>query len=311
MADALQPLIVKGILSISGRPELASIPDAIISPRAAYDLDFDDPSHGVLFDFRDPGFLITATAADCCRFSGSAFQTVSSITAASFDRDSMPWELIKFYYSAFYAGHTIIRLLGESCSFFDRRHISRIDSFGKAIGKTPGFKVDAGLYRCTIAPSATKLTCTKLTGGTHESFWGVFGERLGAATDNVLCGPLVRTDAQAVFGQLAAFALLIKRHGSYSWLSTLRNDLQYRHRHKVWYPSGVGKRDRQTLSRLIAQWRLDPMSMSLDAAGGDLGEFVLACAFILALCRVLLIRIVEHSPKRRSFLQYGPSVFMN
>jgi len=96
MADALQPLIVKGILSISGRIELASIPDAIMSPRAAYDLDFDDPNHGVLFDFRDPGFVITATAADCCRFSGSAFQTASSITDVSFDRDSMPWELIKF-----------------------------------------------------------------------------------------------------------------------------------------------------------------------------------------------------------------------
>lgn len=149
-----------------------------------------------------------------------------------------------------------------------------------------------------------------MAGGTHESFWGVFGERLRAATDNVLRGPLVPTDAQAVFGQLAAFALLIKRHGSYSWLSTLRNDLQYRHGYKVWFPSGVGKRDRQTLSRLISQWKLDPMYVSLDAARNDLGEFVLACAFIVGLCRVLLVRIVEQSPKKRSFLQYGPSIFM-
>jgi len=312
MADALQPLIVNGILSISGRLELASIPDAIISSRAAYDLDFDNINHGVLFDFRYPGVVATATAADCCRFSGSAFQTVSSITGASFDKHSMPWELIKFYYSAFYAGHTIIRLLGESCSFFDRRHISRIDSFGSAIGKTPGFKIDAGLYRCTIDSGATKLTCTKLAGGTHESFWYVFGECLQVATENILSGPLVLTDAQAVFGQLVAFASLIKRHGSYRWLSTLRNEIQYRHLYRVWFPSGIGKRDRETLSRLISQWRSDPMFMSLDTARfGDLGEFVVACAFIVALCRALLIRIVERSPRKRSFLHYGPSIFMD
>jgi hypothetical protein len=311
IADALQPLIVPGILAIRGRMELSSFADAIMSPRAAYDLDFDDLNQRMLFDFRDPGFLTTATAADCCRFSGSAFQTVSSITDVSFDKDSMPWELIKFYYSAFYAGHAIIRLLGESCTFFDGRHISRIDSFGKTIGRTPGFRIDTGLYRCTIASSTTKLTCTKLTGGTHESFWKVFGERLGTATDDVLRGPLVPTDAQAVFGQLAAFALLVKRHGSYRWLSTLRNDIQYRHRYELWYPSGIGQRDRQTLSRLISQWKLDPMIMSPDAAHGDLGEFILTCAFIVALCRVLIIRIMENSPRGRSFLQYGPSIFLN
>jgi hypothetical protein len=311
MADALQPLIVKGIFTISGRLELASIPDAIVSPRAAYDLDFDNQNREVLFDFRDPNFVVTATAADCCRLSGSAFQTICSVADEAFDRDALPWELIKLYYSAFYAGQTIIRLLGESCSFFDGRHISRIDAVGQAIGKTPGFRIDAGLYRCVIDTSVTKLTCTRITGGTHESFWGVFGERIKVTTENVLRGPLVPSDAQAVFAQLDAFVRLIRRHGSYSWLSTLRNDLQYRHLYKVWFPSGVAKRDRETLCRLTSQWKLDPMSVNLDAVRfGVLGEFVVACAFVVALCRILLSRIAERAPQKRSFLHYGPMEFL-
>jgi hypothetical protein len=221
IADAFQPLFVKGIFSITRGVGLPSISDSILSPRAAYDLDFDNAQRGVLFDFRAPDFVVTAVASDCCRFSGSAFQTISSISQVTFEKNAMPWELIKLYYAAFYCGHTIIRLLGESCSFFDRRHILRIDNFAQAIGKTPGFVVDAGLYRCTIDASATKVTCTKNQGGTHESFWGIFGERIEAATGDVLRGPLVPVDAQSVFGQLEAFKRLIHRHGSYRWLSTL------------------------------------------------------------------------------------------
>lgn len=311
MADALQPLFVNGLLSINSRITPTSIPDTIVAPRAAYNLDFDDPVRAVLFDFRDQTLIVTATAADCCRLSGSAFQTISSISEVAFEKNVLPWELIKLYYSAFYAGQTIIRLLGEGCSFLDGRHISQIDVYGKAVGKVPGFKIEAGLYRCAINSSATKLTCIRLPGGTHESFWGVFGERMQLATNSVLQGPMVQTDAQAVFGQLESFSRLIRRNGSFRWLSTLRNDLQYRHQFDVWFPSSIGKRDRGILCRLAAQWKADPMSIDLDMARfGALGEFATACAFIVALCRILVMRIVERSPLKRSFLHYGPMAFI-
>jgi hypothetical protein len=312
MADALQPLFVRGILTISGRVAGTSVPDALISPRAAYDLDFDGLSQTILFDFRDPTLVTTATAFDCCRFSGSAFQTVSSVaTTTTLEKDALPWEIIKLYYSAFYTGQTIIRLLGEGCSFLDSRHVARIDAFAKATGKVPGFSVDAGLYRCAIDTTGTKLTCLRIVGGTHESFWNVFGEKIESATAGVLQGPLVQKDAQAVFAQLEALSRLVKRHGSYRWLSTMRNDLQYRHYYDVWHPSGIGKQDRRTLHRLVLLWKSDPMSVDLDAVRfGLLGEFIVACAFIVGVCRVLLIRIAERSPQSQSFLRYGPLAYM-
>ena len=138
MADAFQPLMVQGILAIDGRLEQLSVPDAILLPRAAYDLDFDNHNRAILLDFRDPGLVVTATASDCCRLSGSAFQTASSVAQEDvFNKTAMPWEIIKLYYSAFYAGQTVIRLLGDS--FFDGRHMSRISLLASAIGKTmPG-----------------------------------------------------------------------------------------------------------------------------------------------------------------------------
>jgi hypothetical protein len=235
----------------------------------------------------------------------------SVATTNTLEKDALPWEIIKLYYSAFYAGQTIIRLLGEGCSFLDSRHVTRIDAFAKATGKVPGFSVDAGLYTCAIDTTGTKLACLRIAGGTHESFWSVFGEKIESATAGVLKGPLVQTEAQAVFAQLEALNRLVKRHGSYRWLSTIRNDLQYRHYYDVWYPSGIGKQDRRTLHRLVLLWKSDPMSVDLDAVRfGLLGEFIVACAFIVGVCRVLLIRVAERSPQRQSFLRYGPLAFM-
>ncbi len=312
MADALQPLFVNGILTVSGHLKAMSVPDALLSPRAAYDLDFDNATQAILFDFRDPALVITATAFDCCRFSGSAFQTISSVaTTDTLEKNALPWEIIKLYYSAFYAGQTITRLLGEGCSFLDGRHIAHIDAFARATGKVPAFNVDAGLYRCVIDTTSTRLTCFRIAGGTHESFWTVFGERIRSATTGVLRGPLVQHDAQAVFAQLDAFSRLVRRHGSYRWLSTIRNDLQYRHYYDVWYPSGIGKQDRRTLRRLVMAWKADPMLIDLDAVRfGLLGEFIVACTFIVAICRVLLTRIAERSPRKQSFLHYGPLAFI-
>ena len=53
------------------------------------------------------------------------------------------------------------------------------------------------------------------------------------------------------------------------------------------------------------------MSLDLNAVRfGVLGEFIVACAFIVALCRVMVSCIAERSPSKRSFLHYGPMEFM-
>jgi hypothetical protein len=310
IADAFQPLLVRDLFAISRTIRISSIPDSILAPRAAFDLDFDDSHKMVSFDFRTPEFIVPAIASDCCRFSGAAFQTVSAIATISFEKHAVPWELIKLYYAAFYSGHAIIRLLGESCSFFDRRHVVRIDDLSRTMGKAPNFPIDAGLYRCTVHGGGTKLQCVKEQGGTHELFWRVFGERIDSAANDILSGPLVQVDAQSVFAQLESFRRLVRRHGS-SWLSTLRNDCQYRHHYGVWFPSSIRKRERDMMGRLVSQWKADPMNVNLESGRfGIIGEFIVACTFIIAICRSLVWRIVERSTKGRSFFHYGPMAFI-
>jgi hypothetical protein len=312
VADALQPSFLPGIFSVTGNLERRTIADALTEPRAAYRLALDDSKRSLLFDFGEPTFIVTATASDCSRLAVSAFQSLVSIQQETLERDLLPWAFVKLYYASFYAGHTLTRLLGMACSYFEGRHITRIEAQRQAYGIDPEFRIEAGLYRCSLNGPATQLSCQRI-GGSHETFWSEFGDHIRHVTGAVLDAGLVAADAQLVFGQLQAFDQLLRRHGSPSWLSTLRNDVQYKHQYAVWFPCEVGRRDRENLARIIAQWRSDPMTIDLNAQRfGRLGEFATACTFTMALCRTLILRIVERAPRRpRSFLDFGPVGFLN
>lgn len=315
-ADALQPLIVRGLIAFGGRPEIMTIPDVLTIRRAAYDLDFDATDQSILVDFRDSETILRAVAADASRLSSASFQSISNIGTEALDRDMLVWSLIKLYYAAFYSGHSLIRLLGEGCSFFDQQHVTRIKTYASAIGRTPPFAIEGGLYRCIVSPNSTGLRCLKAhagTGGTHESFWGLFSERLKNISEEVLRGALAAADAQAVFGQLEALRNIIRRHGRYSWLSAIRNEIQYRQQHGVWFPLKVNRKDRQFLSRKVGQWNGDPMLIDLDPKGTNvLGVFASACVFVVSLCLALLTRIADRSPAgNRSFVRFGPLALLN
>ncbi|SRR5258708_8072292 len=315
-ADALQPFITRELASIAGPTQTATLADVIISRTAAYDLDFDDAKGSITVDFRESNVIVSALAADCCRFSFASFQTVALVASEIMQRDNVAWSLVKLYYSAFYAGHVLIRIFGEGCSFFDRQHVARLTEIGAALGRERSFNIDPGLYRCVLKQNSTILECSKArgtVGGAHEAFWGIFGNRVRVMSEAILTGSLVRTDAQAVFAQLDALNDIIRRRAGYSWLSAVRNDLQYRHHFGVWFPAQIRMNDRRILSRLAANWQRDPMHIDLDANRlGLLGEFTSCCIFIIALCHAMLIRLDERSAVgARSFVRIGPMAFLN
>jgi hypothetical protein len=293
-----------------------TLADVITSATIGYDLDFDDADESVIVDFRDSNFLVSALAADCCRFSFASFQTMSLVASEIMQRDSVAWSFVKLYYSAFYAGHALIRIFGEGCSFFDRQHASRLIEIGVALGRERSFNIESGLYRCVLNQNSTALKCTRArgtVGGAHEAFWGIFGNRIQVISEAVLTGMLTRSDAQSVFAQLDAFKEIIRRRAGFSWLSATRNDLQYRHHFGVWFPAQIRANDRKILSRLAAKWQHDPMDIDLNERRfGLLGEFVSCCIFIVAFCHAMLERIADRSTEgARSFARIGPMAFLN
>jgi hypothetical protein len=315
LADALQPFVFRSLTSIAGRMRLMTLPDTLIQPLAAYDLNFDNAAESIIVDFRVADPVALALAADVCRLSCASLQTMCLAASEMIERDSMAWSLVKLYYSAFYAGNALIRLFGESCSYFDRQHALRVNQLAVALNRVPTFRIDGGLYRCVIDQAGTSFSCTRVrsgVGGAHEAFWQIFGLKIQALAAEVLNGPLLQSDAQSVFVQLEEFRALIGRRAAHSWLSAMRNEIQYRHEHRVWFPEQLRAREREALSRRASRWTSDPMNISLDSSQGALGEFIACCSFVVSLCQLMLVRIAERSSVgARSFIRMGPMSFLN
>lgn len=299
-ADALQSSVVHVLFSLNGRTAHCNLAD-VITPgrRAAFDLDFDDAAKTIKIDFRAADYIGSAIAGDALRFASAAFVSAKGIGESIEDRSSLPWAMIRLYYGAFYAGHGVLRLLGQSCSYLDREHITRLQLLAAGYGLSPGFTIQRGLYHCTMNTNQTGLNLSQAggaSGGAHETFWAVFDRFLAGATAKILTGPLTPADAQKVFAKLDALRSILRSSGSgSSWLSAMRNDIQYRHGLGVWEPPSIKKKGRFELARLARQWARDPMAVDIELPPGSLQRFVVTCAFVISLCRALLTRITERA----------------
>jgi hypothetical protein len=129
-----------------------------------------------------------------------------------------------------------------------------------------------------------------------------------------LVGPLAREDARQVFAKFIELTAILSRRGvsQHTWLSNVRNELQYQQKFGVWFPASMRPGEREALGRLSAQWARDPINVDLGSGeAGSLREFVSACVFIVALCLEMLMWIAERSSVgAQSFARLGPIAFL-
>lgn len=299
-ADALQPQLVRALISASGRAQTRHMADVLIAPLGAgYDLEFDAITNEIRVDFRETSHVGTAICGDAARFAGAAFTSVTLISAALEQPATLAWGLVRLYYAAFYSGHSLLRLLGKSCSYLEPTHITKLRSLASALGTPATFDTPAGLYFWQLNSGQTGFSMSRAggrVGGAHEVFWEVLDVFLSEATEEVLVGRLTPSDGRAVFQKIEAFRRITRKRTGASWLSAVRNEIQYKHALGVWAPTTVNRTSRGVLSRLATQWERDPMEIDIDSPpAGDLGMFVIAAAFMVALCKAMISRISERS----------------
>lgn len=307
IADALQPYVPGPVLNAAGPLEKTAASDMLILGKAGYHITY-NPDDSFLLDYHVADPIVYALSCDCSRFTCAAFQSLGAFSAEHCTRISLPWDLIKLYYAAFYAGHAILRFIGQSCSYLSDSHVRRVNALLAATLPSPSPTIVAGLYHGRLAGNSTQLHLRKVGarfGGSHEDFWRVFAQSMQDVSQGILAGPLAEADAQQVFAKLDEFVGLLRQRGAYGRISTIRNELQYRHGYEGWLPSSMPKSHQAELVTLGCQWRMDPMGMRLSSGRlGDLGEFTSVCAFLVGVCRSLAQRVAERSSARsRSFLR--------
>lgn len=153
---------------------------------------------------------------------------------------AIAWTMISQYYSAFFAAHSIMRLLGRGTVRLEGNQVDWLTELGSAYGIAG--KIDKGLFTCTVTyTSADEIDlefrrAADSAKGDHQTLWKVFLHFL----DSLVVEISREGDLQSTL--LVTRIIEIKDclrnsgYGDGGWLSSVRNDINYKQDYGLWYP---------------------------------------------------------------------------
>ena len=305
-------------------PGLNSISGNIIKGLSGW---FADSEFQVYAQIRSDSFILTtgssdslvaAFAADVNRCSMAAFESALQIQPTRYFPKSLGWLVIQSYYSAFFAAHSLLRVLGTGFAQLDRQQARAVTTIADLFGMANGTSVEAGYYKCTYDSAYNSLKCEKANstgGGVHEAFWSVFYNRVRELSTDVLSSKTgVTKDNQIVGVKLAELAenLSYSSFSSGNWLSHIRNIVNYNQRLSVWFPYSGQLAYVKQLFKSQKTWLQDAMTINLSLHGHqDLMRFQQTCNFLIAMCREIALDMSNRCPTGRSFHYFGSVALLN
>lgn len=252
----------------------------------------------------DPNQLRQALANDLNRLASAAFESAAGIGLDLALPRSLAWGSVRSYYSAFFGAHAFMRLFGTACIQLDDEHMGQVLNAAQAMGRCGGItELNSGFFAASIDPSFHTVIFSRLK-DSHRDTWATL-----VSVIDELVASLPATTALSSH-KLEALALLsdlkaqLTRSGSSkgNWLSTMRNSINYRQSHGVWFPYNRSA-DPALLEAAARAWKISPSpSPGPKAALSELDCFFQASARLVALVRELTLEAAElNSPLNPTF----------
>jgi len=312
LEDIARPFWLVGLNEVSG-PQLKGIGGLICDEK--YQIYSRITPTSFELSFTDSVPVLNAFAGDINRIGSASLETALSILKSSVFPKSTAWLVIQTYYSAFFAAHALLRILGESCTHLEREQVNSLTRVGRLFGTLPHLPISGGLYHLKCDPIAKTISGTALQGSAHEIFWKVFHarvQRLSNDVVNVTTAPLAnRQLASARLSELAD-NLSFRSAPSGRWLSTVRNAVNYSQKHATWYPYSGHEKYYSQLFEKTGEWTGDPLELDLSSYGDkDLRRFQVTCNCIVGAFKTLVADMAYRCTTGRSFHHFGALACLN
>jgi len=249
-----------------------------------------------------------ATSFDYERFALSAQETYLFALSARKKIPSLSWPLLNHYYSAFFSAHAIMRSRGAGLSKLDKEQADFLSDSLK-IYDPEGKEIKAGMYFFLSQKSdvdragemSVEITLAKDGNGVHDSFWSTFSKYIEAeAEKSALQG-------QADSASFVEHALTLRNaigvnSRKASWISTIRNQINYQHDFEAWMPYNKKSRANISMSKIenstFTQVRLD---RSKDS--DPIGAFLSTSCYLSKLNMAVAESIAARSQRGGAFGQ--------
>ena len=200
--------------------------------------------------------LKKSLSLDAFRFATHSAQTVYEAEKnTAYDKMSA-WRLIETYYAAFFAAHAALRFFGRSFSFLESGHVRFLASrCCSDAGYAPS--LPSTYYLIEFNPSASEVLFTQHK-DSHKDLWKCFfslilfleQETLKSRASNQL-----RQELSAYFSDLSESLTNRGQFSEGAWLSNVRNEVNYKSAHGVWFPFSKSTPSFTELVTNLGDWR--------------------------------------------------------
>jgi hypothetical protein len=259
-----------------------------------------------------------ACVRDAIRLGIAAFESAAFVDAPAADERSCAWQFIKYYYAAYFAANGLMRLSGHASINLTAMDCASINAWTLAHGvggSDDRNKLVAGLYQLTLESSRTPTFAIRLhggKGGVHIQFWSGFLSYLAALRSDVKRSPAPRVEREAALADLDLLESELKQGGltQASWLSEMRNAVNYRFEHAAWFPYSVQQVDKRHLRDSFKVHALGADRFTAGkAAGPELVRATRSCGYIVGWLRNSLQTVAGQCKGEKATLSRGALEF--
>lgn len=257
--------------------------------------------------------ILKPLAYDINRMAASSFESMHGILPEIGLPKSVGWLVIRSYYSAYFAMHSILRLFGISCSQFDSNESNAITDVARMYSLDNGNSVSCGYYRCYYDFQKAVLYCKQLN-NTHQDVWKTFYDFIDELTTKVASSDFRKIDRDYVLQYLFKLREGLSFRNTFNngtWLSKVRNDVNYSHSMGAWYPYERSSYEHEEMFRLTKLWKLPPSEKTIhdNLPRSDHLLYVATCVSVVALCHSILKDLYQLN--NNVFLKLGPVRLVN
>jgi hypothetical protein len=262
-----------------------------------------------ILDVSNTRFLPSVFAFDCNKMASSSFESYIGVAPERHSGKATAWPSIRTYYTAFYSAHALLRLFGRACIHLENKDVQHIYKIAQ-LYYPQSLCPQTGYYFLFFPTDCSNLTFSKNTqgNGSHFFLWTKFNLFLEDLITNLSThGSPV--EIQPVVLQLMRLrdSLGLFGNNAGTWLSSLRNQVTYRHEHNAWYPFRDAHKNRSHNFAKKFKICSNFLEVNLNALDCDnLINFASVCSAILSLCNEVINDMAELCTEGHSFLNYGP-----
>lgn len=247
-------------------------------------------------------------AREVDRFLCAMGESFAEVQPSKFASRSIGWALIRAYYAAYFAAHALLRMTGRSITSIDGTLSNSMMRSLQSSGPAPLWQLGNAQYFIRY-DEVQKLLLFEdkhgAKGGSHQFVWKKFGELLNDLTSSSKNLGAAYQPEVLLFERMTETLTSQQKIPDHSWLSSIRNSVNYGFAHSVWFPfEGMDTRHSSQLVKLLA-FRTSQDSFTANTrAQSELEKFCEATSFLVSFANSAANTIIRRS-ESRPFLSGG------